>query len=89
MKRRYRITPEGGQQPTDAEIARYRDPKRLLYNYTRAVQRPQKPLYRDPKAFLILLLIVLLAYLISEERRKPDAPAPVPAEETLPAPSDG
>jgi len=89
MKRRYRITPEGRQQPTDAEIARYRDPKRLLYNYTRAVQRPQKPLYRDPKAFLFLLLIVLLAYLISEEQRKPDAPAPAPAENAPRTPSGG
>ena len=89
MKRRYRITPEGHRQPTDSEIARYRDPKRLLYNYSRAVQRPQKPLYRDPKAFLILLLIVLLAYLISEERRKPEVPVPAPTEQAPPAPSDG
>ncbi|MCB0767523.1 MAG: hypothetical protein KDB95_10000 [Flavobacteriales bacterium] len=89
MKRRYRITPEGHRQPTDSEIARYRDPKRLLYNYSRAVQRPQKPLYRDPKAFLILLLIVLLAYLISEERRKPEVPVPAPTEQAPPVPSDG
>lgn len=89
MKRRYRITPEGRRQPTDAEIARYRDPKRLLYNYSRAVQRPQKPLYRDPKAFLFLLLIILLAYLISEERRKPDVPSPAPTEQVPPAQSDG
>ncbi|MGV3638108.1 MAG: hypothetical protein ACO1NQ_10760 [Flavobacteriales bacterium] len=70
MKRRYRITPEGPQQPTEAEIARYRDPQRLIHNYTRAVRRPRKPLYRDPKAFLLLLFIVLIAYLISEERRE-------------------
>lgn len=68
MKRQYRITPEGPQQPTDAEIARYRDPKRLIYNYTKAVERPKRPLYKDPKAFIFLLFIVLLAYLISEER---------------------
>ena len=54
MNRRYRISPEGRPpEPTDAEIARYRDPKRLVYNYhkaTRALHR--KPLYKDPKAFI-------------------------------------
>lgn len=78
MKRQYRITPEGPEQPTEAEIARYRDPQRLIYNYTRAVRRPRKPLYRDPKAFLLLLFIVLVAYLISEERQKRAAPTTTP-----------
>ncbi|MBL7952727.1 MAG: hypothetical protein JNM62_13530 [Flavobacteriales bacterium] len=78
MKRRYRITPEGaGQEPTDAEIARYRDPKRLIYNYTKAVQRPKRPLYKDPKAFLLLVLIVLFAIFMSElaEDRQPAEPS--------------
>lgn len=71
MKRQYRITPEGsGPTPTDAEVARYRDSERLIYNYTKAIRRPKKPLYRDPKAFLLLLFIVLIAYLISEERKQ-------------------
>jgi len=81
MKRQYRITPEGQPLPTDAEIARYRDPKRLIYNYTKAVQRPKRPLYRDPKAFIFLLLIVLLAYLISEERQKRAAPTITPTQQ--------
>lgn len=67
MSRRYRITPKGrSQQPTDSEIARYRDPKRLMYNYERAVRKPRRPIYRDPKAFLVLLLIVLLTLFITE-----------------------
>ena len=81
MKRQYRITPEGPQQPTEAEIARYRDPHRLIYNYTRAVRRPRKPLYRDPKAFLLLLFIVLIAYLISEERQKKTVPTITPTQQ--------
>jgi hypothetical protein len=68
MNRRYRISPEGRpQEPTDAEIARYRDPKRLVYNYHRATRLfHRRPLYKDPKAFFALLLIVLLAWFISE-----------------------
>lgn len=66
MKQHYKITPEGrGPEPTDQEIARYADGKRLLYNYHRAIRRPKVPIYRDPKAFLVLLLIVLIAWLAS------------------------
>ncbi|MCC6541108.1 MAG: hypothetical protein IT225_02700 [Flavobacteriales bacterium] len=84
MKRRYRITPEGPPKPTDAEIARYRDTGRLMYHYTKAVRRPRKPLYRDPKAFVLLLFIVLIAYLISEERQKQAAPTVTPTQQGTP-----
>lgn len=78
MKRQYRIAPGGRTaEPTDKEIAGYRDPKRLLYNYEKAVRRSRKPLYKDPKSFLTLLLIVLLAILLAElSDRKGTAPSP-------------
>ncbi len=79
MKRQYRITPEGPQQPTEAEIARYRDPKRLIYNYSKAVRRPKRPLYKDPKTFIMLVLIVLLAFMLAEradDRTKDDTVTP-------------
>ncbi|MCB0770451.1 MAG: hypothetical protein KDC00_08600 [Flavobacteriales bacterium] len=67
MKRRYQIAPGiRSDGPSDEEIARYRDPKKLFYNYHKAVLRPKVPIYKDPKAFLVLLLIVLLAYFIAE-----------------------
>ncbi len=57
--------------PTDQEIARYRDPKRLIYNYQRAVGMiHRRPLYKDPKAFLALLLIILITILVVEAGRK-------------------
>lgn len=85
MKRQYRISPRGRGTPlTEAEIARYRDPKRLLFNYQKAVRRPQRPLYKDPKAFIALLLIVLLAWVLSEaSERHPDVPATEPTEQHL------
>ena len=86
MKRQYRISPQGrGTPPTEAEIARYRDPKRLLFNYEKGMRRPQRPLYKDPKAFLGLLLIVLLAWFLGEMNKKgqqhkaPTSPPEVPA----------
>lgn len=68
MKHRYRISPQGrGPEPSDAELGRYKDQKRLMHNYQRARDlMHRRPLYRDPKAFLVLLLIVLLAWMISE-----------------------
>ncbi|MBK7945255.1 MAG: hypothetical protein IPJ85_08100 [Flavobacteriales bacterium] len=80
MKPRYRISPNGaGREPNDAELLRYRDSGKLHYNYQRARDlMHRKPLYREPKAFLVLMLIVLLAWLISEgvhERTDPDPPA--------------
>lgn len=73
MKRSYRIAPEGGgARPSDAEIARYMDATRLKYNYVRAKELlHRKPIYKDRRAFLVILIIVLLAWLLSEGDRKP------------------
>ncbi len=78
MKQRYRISPQGrGPEPSDAEIARYRDPKRLRYNYNKALDMVHgRPIYKDPKAFLALLLILLVVWLIVEsDHRKKEPPA--------------
>lgn len=82
MKKRYTISPKQRQEPTDAEIAKYRDPKKLVYNYQKAQQLlHKKPIYKDPKAFLVLLLIVLLAYFLSERTGRTESnEAPVKTE---------
>lgn len=76
MKQRYRISPNGrGPEPTDAELARYRDPERLRYNYQRALGLIHKrPIYKDPKAFLALLLILLVVWLVVDADRKEKEP---------------
>lgn len=86
MKHRYRITREGrGPEPTDAELLRYRDSGKLLHNYQRARDLlHRRPLYKDPKSFLVLLLIVLLAWLISETSEKQTAPEQAPLEHRVP-----
>jgi hypothetical protein len=82
MSRRYRISPQGPPPLTDAEIAKHKDARRLIYNYHRAT-RPlyKQPLYRDRKAFFALLLIVLLAIFIAEVVEKEKAPEPPPQPE--------
>jgi hypothetical protein len=76
MKTRFRISPEGpGREPSDDELRRYRDSGKLIHNYQRARDRLRRPIYRDPKAFLILLLIALVAWLVSQSTGKRTAPA--------------
>ena len=67
MRQRYRISPEGQPPLTDAEVARHADAERLLFNYHKATKPLYKrPLYKDPRTFIALLILVLLAILISE-----------------------
>lgn len=67
MRHRYRISPEGRPPLSDAEVARHADAERLLYNYHKAVKPLyDRPLYKDPRTFIALLILVLLAILISE-----------------------
>ncbi len=83
MKHRYHISPQGrGPELTDAELLRYRDQGKLHYNYQRALSAMhRKPLYKDPKAFVALLLIVAMAWFIREvaDRQPPPAPQQSPA----------
>ncbi len=78
MKKEYRIKKQGAG-PADTESGRYRDFGKLLYAHQR-VTRPlyRRPLYKDPRAFLVILLIVLITILIAETTGKgrPDATAP-------------
>lgn len=53
--------------PTDADVARYADFGKLVYNYER-MTKPlfKRPLYKDPKTLLVLIVLLLVAYLVSE-----------------------
>lgn len=83
MSTRYRISPEGRGPLSDSEVARHADAARLLYNYHRAT-RPlyARPLYKNPKVFIALVILVLLALLVSEVLG-PDGPAPTDRHEQV------
>ncbi len=66
--------------PGDDEISKYKDFGKLIHNYQRATKPLyHKPLYKQPKVFIFLVMIVLLALLISHfaEKEKDQTPAPV------------
>ena len=86
MSKHYRISPEGrGPEPSGEEVRRYKDSARSLHNYQQAkVLMHRRPLYRDPKAFIALVIIVLLAVLLSEIGDRYDPPPePSPAERQI------
>lgn len=81
MSKEYRIV-DNAALPSDADVARYADFGKLVYNYQRMTKPLYKrPLYKDPKVFLVILLVVLLAVLISrtvndEQPGSGDRPVP-------------
>lgn len=66
MSKEYRIVDKAAV-PTDADVARYADFGKLVYNYER-MTKPlfKRPLYKDPKTLLVLIVLLLVAYLVSE-----------------------
>jgi hypothetical protein len=52
--------------PTDEQIRRQKDFSRIHHDYERLTKRGKKPLYLDPKLFMLLLILgimLLLAFL--------------------------
>ncbi len=52
------------KEPTKEQLARYKDFSALSSNYDKITKRSKKPLYRDPKLFILLFLLALIAFLV-------------------------
>jgi hypothetical protein len=55
-------------EPTDEQIKRHKDFARIHHDYERLTKRGKKPVYRDPKLYLLIVIIgivLLLAFLES------------------------
>ena len=63
--RKFRVNTDPSKvQPSPAQIKRYKDFDALSHNYERLAKRPRKPLYKDPKMFIFLMLLGLIALLL-------------------------
>lgn len=49
--------------PTDAQIKRQKDFSRLHHDYERLTKRGKKPLYQDPKLWMLLFILGLVLFL--------------------------
>jgi hypothetical protein len=52
--------------PSKEKMAQYKDFSKLSHNYEKLTKRPKRPLYKDPKIFIALVLLVVIVYLIVE-----------------------
>ena len=53
-------------EPTDEQMKRHKDFARIHHEYERLTKRGKKPVYRDPKLYLLVVIIgivLLLAFL--------------------------
>lgn len=64
MRKFQRTTNEKSKEPTKEQLVRYKDFASLSHKYERLAKRPKKPLYKDPKLFLLLLIIGLMFLLV-------------------------
>lgn len=69
--------------PSKETMEKYKDFSRLSHEYDKLTKRPKVPIYKDKKMFLVLLLIVLVAFILaqlSEESAEKDKD-PTPTEQ--------
>ena len=65
IMRKFRINKNAKtNEPTREQITRYKDFASLSHRYDRITKRPKKPLYKDPKLFLLLLIIGIVVLLM-------------------------
>lgn len=51
-------------EPTDEQIKRQKDFSRLHHDYERLTKRGKKLIYKDPKLYLLIILIGIILLLI-------------------------
>ena len=56
--------------PSKEAMEKQKDFGKLFHHYDNFTKRPKKPIYKDPKYFFFLLIIVAIVYLISEFSQK-------------------
>ncbi len=66
----------------DEDIMKYKDFGQLTTNYQEVINRVhKKPLYKDPKAFITLVLAIIILYLVLEAVNE-DSSTPAPTTNT-------
>ncbi len=68
MREFKRSTEDKKLEPSKEQMARYKDFATLSHQYERIAKRPKKPIYKDPKLFLFLLIVGIVALLLFWEK---------------------
>ena len=56
--------------PSKSSVENQKDFGKLFHSYENLSKRSKKPLYKDPKFFLIIVVIAVLSYVIFNEINK-------------------
>ncbi|TNF46864.1 MAG: hypothetical protein EP305_09700 [Bacteroidetes bacterium] len=51
-------------EPSEEQIRRHKDFSRLHHDYERLTKRGKKPIYQDPKLYMLLVLIGIILLII-------------------------
>ncbi|MFD1552206.1 hypothetical protein DNU06_00085 [Putridiphycobacter roseus] len=54
------------EMPSGDEIEKMKNFSQLKHQYDEVLKRPKKPIYQNKKLFLLLLLILLISFLLSQ-----------------------
>ena len=69
MRKFVRNSEKKKTEPTEAQIKRQKDFSRLHHEYERLHKRGKKPLYKDPKLFILLVLLGIIMLLVILESK--------------------
>ena len=66
--KKYKLNKENtsNREPSEDKILKYKNFKVVMEDYQK-MTRPPKPLYKNPKVFIALVLLALVAWLVSSE----------------------
>lgn len=62
--RKFSINTDKNLEPTDEQIKRQKDFSRLHHDYERLTKRGKKTIYRDPKLYLLFVIIGVILLLL-------------------------
>jgi len=63
----YKINKGQPKQLTTKQLEKYKDFSKLTHAYDVLTKRRKKPLYKNPKVFIALILLALIAWLVAGE----------------------
>ncbi|MEY3237408.1 MAG: hypothetical protein RI883_1509 [Bacteroidota bacterium] len=55
-------------EPSDEQIKRHKDFSRIHHNYERLTKRGKHPIFKDPKLYLLIVLLGIIMLLVFLEK---------------------
>jgi hypothetical protein len=84
--RKYKLDERAEKAPESDDLSKYKDFGKVVTDYQKlAHDLHRKPLYKDKRLFLFVLIALLLLYLLFEsQREQPQEKSPTPPESSQP-----